>query len=179
MLLLLSPVYTEECYVFVYQRPYQWCHRAVLGEHSAPAPEKNLITGIGWMENLMGGFLFGFISIIFSPMLVTSVEDDGAYFVGSILVQLPQDITSSFSRSKWVKRKPPPRPSFSDMVKFRNKSKIYSIKKNSYFHFLPDLFKREAANYSVRSAGCKGSTGWKMGKSQVRDFFSFNFWYSL
>lgn len=56
--------------------------------------------------------------LFFSPTLVTTVEDGGAYFVGSILSQLPQDITSLISvdqnESKEIHPPHPPRPGFSD-----------------------------------------------------------------
>lgn len=51
--------------------------------------------------------------LFFSPMLVTTVEDDGAYFVGSILSQLPQDITSLISVDQnESKENHPPAPVF-------------------------------------------------------------------
>ena len=47
---------------------------------------------IRWKVFSLDSFL-----LFFSPILVNTVEDDGTYFVGGILSQLPQDITSLIS----------------------------------------------------------------------------------
>ena len=52
--------------------------------------------------------------LFFSPILVNTVEDDGAYFVGSILTQLPQDITSLISVDQNESKEIHSPPDFSD-----------------------------------------------------------------